>query len=182
MIGHREPRVDEHGGVVIPVKEHELLFAHDYEARVDELDHFAEGKEIDPAGDEAEIGDAVADGGGEAFVVHVEDEIGPEADRAEYAEHGQDDVPGDERSMQVDFLAFEHHALTGVHEEHVDDRVDDAERPVVGEPLFECVHELGLEEFALEVEARVGRENARRVERRRRRRRRVVDCHCQWWC
>lgn len=49
LVLHRVPGVDEHGGVVVPVQEDELLFAQDDEERVDEFDDFGECEEPCPA-------------------------------------------------------------------------------------------------------------------------------------
>lgn len=45
----RKPAVDEHGGVVVPVQEDELLFPQNYEQSVDQLGHFAQDEQPRPA-------------------------------------------------------------------------------------------------------------------------------------
>jgi len=43
-----EPGVEEYGGVVVPVEEHDILLLQDEEDGVQQLKHLGDGKEHDP--------------------------------------------------------------------------------------------------------------------------------------
>ena len=160
----REPAVDEHRGVMIPVEKDELLFAQHDEQRVDELGHFAQHEQPRPAAEHAVCVLIVAYGMLDTLVDESVHELGPDAHGAEQAEAGEHEVPRDQRLAQVEALARLHVVLTGEYGDDVDDGVDDAQIPVVPHPVLLHLDVLVVEELPLvEEQIRIVEAGARTI-------------------
>ncbi len=146
----RVPAVDEHGGVVVPVEEDELLLAQHDEHRVDELGQLAHDEHVGPEAGDAVAVAVVADRLGDALVRDDPGELGQDADGAQHAEQRQEDVPGDEGRAALEARSGAHHAATDEHEGAVGRRNHHTQRPVADHPRVKVLAVL-LEE-ALEAE------------------------------
>lgn len=85
----------------------------------------------------------------DAFRVDRADKVGPDAYRAENAETGEQEIPGDERSSQIEASSSSHVRLADENQGHIDERVVDARVPVLAHPFAFRFDELVVEEFAL---------------------------------
>lgn len=129
------PAVDEHGGVVIPVQEDELLLSQHNEHGVDELWQLAQHEHQRPeAGDAVGI-TVVANTVDDTVLGQRPNEIRPDTNSADDAEHGQDDVPDDEETPQLELGTILHVPFAGEDEKHVEEGGRDAHVPVVSHPL-----------------------------------------------
>ena len=128
------PAVDQNGRVVVPVQEDELLFAQHNKQSVNKLWQLAQHKHERPEAGYAVSVAVVAHAVDHAVLKQGPKEIGPHANCARDAEHGQDDVPRDEERAQLVLGSALHVVLAAEYEKDVGERGGDADPPVVGHP------------------------------------------------
>ena len=129
----------EHGGVMVPVEEDERLLPQHDEHGVEELEELAQHEPVAPGARYAVQVARVAYGGDNALGRQRVHELGHEADGADQAKHGQEDVPEDEWHAEVEGGPRLHVRLTHVHGSDVEERDGQADEPVVVDALHQAV-------------------------------------------
>lgn len=114
------PAVDKHGSVVIPVQEDELLLSQNNKHGVNELWQFAQDKHQGPEASDAVCIAIIANTVDNSVLGQSPNEIWPDANSANDAEHGKNDVPDDEEAPQLELGTILHVFLAREDEKHVD--------------------------------------------------------------
>jgi len=130
------PRVDEDGGVVVPMQEDERLFAQNDEDGVAQFWNFGQDEHGGPESRHFVLDDEA----GHADRV-IQSVIGDDVQDFRYGTTGSDDtesgqhqIPGDERSAQFVTRSVGHPLLTGEDDQHVNADVVEADGPVRHKP------------------------------------------------
>jgi len=97
LVLHRVPAVDEHGTMMVPVQEDELLLAQHDEHGVDEFGHLAHHEHPHPAAGDAARKVKIAYRVLVAVLSQRVYKFGKNANSAKKGEYGQTDVPDDEK-------------------------------------------------------------------------------------
>ncbi len=151
-VAQRVPAVDEHGRVVVPVQEDELLLAQHHKQGVDKLGHLAQHELPAPAGEHTVELEIVADRVVQAVRVQHIVHVGHVADGADDAKQGQYAVPDDEWRLESEPLAALHDPPQREYRDYVENGEHDAVGPVVVDPLDAGACVLGRVVALLEAE------------------------------
>lgn len=134
------------------MKKDEFLLAQNNKRRVDEIDQFTHAEQNNPTTRHAKLVIGNTHRVIESLSGERSKEIGQKSSSADDTENSENDIPGDERVIEVESLSRLHELLTSVNGQHIQDRVVEGKMPVVLEPANLSVSALDVEELLLEEE------------------------------